>query len=305
VAPEVAKILPATQGVQLSEVAVPVIAGPQWPLSQVQAALADDPAAEMALLPQVLQSSTLSTSVAAGVLPERARYLPAAQSAHTESPVPWAYLPPWHTAQVSDVAPEVAKILPATQGVQLSEVAVPVIAGPQWPLSQVQAALADDPAAEMALLPQEVHEAAPAAAEYLPATQFTHVPVVEVLPTAQLVQLLAAIRPVAVDVLPAAQLVQTDKPVVAANLPAAQLSHALFPPVAVILPTAQALQVVAGTSKNLPGGHAMQVDWYGYATLFVDAHGSAYCPEQPFTPCVTIATKFGKVSLSAVTPVLR
>ena len=49
----------------------------------------------------------------------------------------------------------------------------------------------------------------------------------------------------------------------------------------------------------------MQVDWYGYATLFVDAHGSAYCPEQPFTPCVTIATKFGKVSLSAVTPVLR
>ena len=107
------------------------------------------------MLPQVLQSSTLSTSVAAGDA-VRARYVFAAQSVHFVSPVPWAYFPPAHRAQVSDVAPEVANILPATQAVQLSVVAVPVIAAPQWPLSQVQSVLADDPAAEMALLPQDV-----------------------------------------------------------------------------------------------------------------------------------------------------
>ena len=55
VAPDVARYLPTTHAVHVSE-AAPPMAGPWYPALHVHAVLADEPAADAAFVPQVLQS---------------------------------------------------------------------------------------------------------------------------------------------------------------------------------------------------------------------------------------------------------
>ena len=64
VAPDVARCLPAPHAVHVSAAAAPM-AGPWYPALHVHAVLADEPAADAAFVPQVLQSVKASTSVAA------------------------------------------------------------------------------------------------------------------------------------------------------------------------------------------------------------------------------------------------
>ena len=64
VAPGVARYLPAPHAEHVSVAAAPM-AGPWYPALHVHAVLADEPAADAAFVPQVLQSVKASTSVAA------------------------------------------------------------------------------------------------------------------------------------------------------------------------------------------------------------------------------------------------
>ena len=65
VAPDVARYLPAPHAVHVSSAAAAPMAGPKYPALHVHAVLADEPAADAAFVPQVLQSVKASTSVAA------------------------------------------------------------------------------------------------------------------------------------------------------------------------------------------------------------------------------------------------
>ena len=66
VAPGVARYLPAPHAVHVSA-AAPPMAGPWYPALHVHAVLADEPAADAAFVPQVLQSVNSFTLAASGV----------------------------------------------------------------------------------------------------------------------------------------------------------------------------------------------------------------------------------------------
>ena len=83
----------------------------------MQAVFAEDAAAELALVPQVLQSASASTSPATAG-DERRRYLPATQSVHFVLDVSARYLPAAHRTQAVKAVEPAGEILPATHPVQ-------------------------------------------------------------------------------------------------------------------------------------------------------------------------------------------
>ena len=129
--------------------------------------------------------------------PSAAENFPGSQSVQADAAsLPW-YLPAGHSRhRVIVVAPVVVRYLPATQGVQVREVSVKPMAGPQYPALQVQSEPSSLPAgaSEFAVhaehvisavsplvienfpAPQSVHATLPISALYLPAAQRTHSP---------------------------------------------------------------------------------------------------------------------------------
>ena len=111
--------------------------------------------------------------------PSAAENVPGAQSVQADAAsLPW-YLPAGHSRhRVIVVAPVVVRYLPATQGVQVREVSVKPMAGPQYPALQVQSEPSSLPAgaSEFAVHAEQVLSAIAAlAAEYLPVPQSVHV----------------------------------------------------------------------------------------------------------------------------------